>query len=97
MAREFHALGGTVVAITDGYDSPVCAYATHVLAVNTRSESRTHSPTAVTATGHLLASLAAAGYAKGAARRAQRRHALTRALSDGEVTTPADPPERTAP
>ncbi|MET9478150.1 MurR/RpiR family transcriptional regulator [Streptomyces sp. NPDC002917] len=96
LAREFHALGGTVVAITDGYDSPVCAYATHVLAVNTRSESRTHSPTAVTATGHLLASLAAAG-AKGAARRAQRRYDLTWALSDGESATPAGPPERTAP
>ncbi|WP_448321789.1 MurR/RpiR family transcriptional regulator, partial [Streptomyces sp. CO7] len=68
VAREFQALGATVIALTDSYSSPVCVHATHVLAVDTRSESPHHSPTAVTATAHVLAALATAG-AKGAARR----------------------------
>ncbi|MFD6416145.1 MurR/RpiR family transcriptional regulator [Streptomyces sp. NPDC060194] len=79
VAREFHALGATVVALTDSYASPVCAYATHTLAVDTRSESPHHSPTAVAATAHVLAALAAAG-AKGAGRRGRRRAELFRAL-----------------
>ena len=70
VAQEFHARGCTVVAVTDSPDSPVVRYADHVLLVTTRSDARTHSPTAVVATGHALATLAAAG-AKGAARRAR--------------------------
>jgi DNA-binding MurR/RpiR family transcriptional regulator len=76
VAREFHELGATVIALTDSYSSPISAYATHVLAVDTRSESPSNSPTAVTATGHILAALAAAG-AKGAGRRDRRRVELS--------------------
>ncbi|BFU43321.1 MurR/RpiR family transcriptional regulator [Krasilnikovia sp. MM14-A1004] len=72
LAGAFHARGCAVVALTDDYSSPVSEVADHVLAINTGSESATHSPTAVVSVGHILASLAAAG-AKGAARRARRR------------------------
>lgn len=80
VAREFHAMGGTIIAVTDDYASPVCEVADHVLAVNTGSDSATHSPTAVTAVCHILASLSAAG-AKGATRRAHRRHELADELN----------------
>jgi DNA-binding MurR/RpiR family transcriptional regulator len=79
VAREFRAAGATVIVLTDSYSSPICEFADHVLPVNTRSVTMTHSPTAVTAAGHILASLAAAG-AKGAARRIERRKELARAL-----------------
>ena len=79
VAKEFHQLGGTIIAVTDDYASPICEVAAHVLAVNTGSDSATHSPTAVTAVGHILASLSAAG-AKGAMRRSRRRHELSTAL-----------------
>ncbi|GAB1646370.1 MurR/RpiR family transcriptional regulator [Krasilnikovia sp. MM14-A1259] len=79
LAREFHALGCVVVALTDDYSSPIGEVADHVLPINTGSESATHSPTAVVAVGHILASLAAAG-AKGATRRAQRRGEAERRL-----------------
>jgi DNA-binding MurR/RpiR family transcriptional regulator len=79
LAREFHALGCTVIALTDAYSSPVTAFADHVLPINTGSESTMHSPTAVVAVGHILASLSAAG-AKGAARRAERRSDAARRL-----------------
>ena len=79
VAREFHELGATVIALTDSYSRPIGAFATHVLAVDTRSESHSHSPTAVTATGHILAALAAAG-AKGAGRRDRRRVELSEKL-----------------
>jgi DNA-binding MurR/RpiR family transcriptional regulator len=80
LAREFHVLGATVIALTDAYSSPITAFADHVLPINTGSESATHSPTAVVAVGHVLASLSAAG-AKGAARRAQRRAEAARSLA----------------
>lgn len=79
VAREFHAMGAAVIALTDSYTSPVCSFASHVLAVDTRSESPHHSPTAVAAAAHVLAALAAAG-AKGAARRSRRRADLFRSL-----------------
>jgi DNA-binding MurR/RpiR family transcriptional regulator len=79
VAREFHELGASVIALTDSYSSPINDFATHVLAVDTRSESHSHSPTAVTATGHILAALAAAG-AKGAGRRDRRRVEVSEAL-----------------
>ena len=79
VAERFHDRGCTVVAVTDSPDSPVCAHADHVLLVTTRSDARTHSPTAVVATGHALATLAAAG-AKGAARRARDTRAAAAAL-----------------
>lgn len=79
VAEQFRELGATVVAITDDYLSPISAFADHVLAVHTDSESAVHSPTAVAAAGHILASLAGAG-AKGAARRGQRRAAMAQAL-----------------
>lgn len=79
VAREFHALGASVIALTDSYVSPVCSFASHVLAVDTRSESPHHSPTAVAAAAHVLAALAAAG-AKGAARRSRRRAEVFRSL-----------------
>jgi DNA-binding MurR/RpiR family transcriptional regulator len=79
VAREFRAAGATVIALTDSHASPICEFAHHVLPVNTRSVTMTHSPTAVTAAGHILASLAAAG-AKGAARRIERRKELARNL-----------------
>ena len=79
LAREFHVLGSCVIALTDAYSSPITAFADHVLPINTGSESATHSPTAVVAVGHILASLSAAG-AKGAARRAQRRAEAARSL-----------------
>ncbi|MFD3337194.1 MurR/RpiR family transcriptional regulator [Streptomyces sp. NPDC058700] len=90
VAREFHALGATVIALTDSYSSPVCAHATHVLAVDTRSESPHHSPTAVAATAHVLAALATAG-AKGAARRGQRRAELFQSLRSYGAPAPCDP------
>lgn len=79
LARQFAELGATVIAVTDSEDSPVCAHATHTLRVVTRSDSPTHSPTAVTAIGHALATLTAAG-AKGAARRIQQKRALAVAM-----------------
>jgi DNA-binding MurR/RpiR family transcriptional regulator len=79
LVREFHALGATVITLTDDYASPVSRYSQHVLPINTGSESTTHSPTAVVAVGHILASLATAG-AKGASRRAERRRELSRSL-----------------
>lgn len=79
VAREFHRVGARVIALTDSYSSPVCAFADHVLPVNTGSESSTHSPTTVVAVGHVLATLSGAG-AKGAARRASRRKEMARAL-----------------
>ena len=79
VAQEFHELGSTVIALTDSYSSPISAFATHVLAVDTRSESHSHSPTAVAATGHILAALASAG-AKGAGRRDRRRVELSEKL-----------------
>jgi DNA-binding MurR/RpiR family transcriptional regulator len=79
VAREFDELGATVIALTDDYASPICEFADHVLPINTGSESGTHSPTAVAAVGHILASLAAAG-AKGATRRARRRNDVAAAL-----------------
>ena len=79
VAKEFHEMGGTIIAVTDDYDSPICEVAAHVLAVTTGSDSAMHSPTAVTAVGHILASLSAAG-AKGAMRRSRRRQELSDAL-----------------
>ena len=79
VAEQFHALGATVIAVTDRDDSPVCGYADHALRVATRSESAAHSPTAVAAVGHILASLSAAG-AKGAARRSRRRGEVAAAV-----------------
>jgi DNA-binding MurR/RpiR family transcriptional regulator len=79
LVREFQAIGCTVITLTDDYASPVSRHADHVLRVNTGSESSTHSPTAVVAVGHILASLAAAG-AKGAARRSVRRAEVARRL-----------------
>jgi DNA-binding MurR/RpiR family transcriptional regulator len=86
LAREFHTSGGTVVALTDSYTSPISQYADHVLPINTGSESATHSPTAVVAVGHILASLAGAG-AKGAGRRSRRRAEVARALHSYAETT----------
>lgn len=79
LVRGFHAIGCTVITLTDDYASPVSEYSDHVLPINTGSDSTTHSPTAVVAVGHILASLATAG-AKGAARRAQRRSEAAREL-----------------
>lgn len=88
VAQHFADLGATVIAVTDTEDSPVCAYATHALRVSTRSDTPTHSPTAVTAIGHALAAVTAAG-AKGAAKRARRKRALAASMEwyeqdDGE-------------
>ncbi|MER6333178.1 SIS domain-containing protein [Streptomyces sp. NPDC001034] len=88
VAREFHVLGASVIALTDSYTSPVCSFASHVLAVDTRSESPHHSPTAVTAAAHVLAALAAAG-AKGAARRSRRRAEVFRSLGSYGLGRPA--------
>jgi DNA-binding MurR/RpiR family transcriptional regulator len=85
--EQFHRLGVTVVLITDGGQSPVQDHADHLLQVVTRSDSASHSPAAVTAVGHTLAALSAAG-AKGAARRARNRRAVAAAMDwyeqDGE-------------
>ncbi|WP_377273550.1 MurR/RpiR family transcriptional regulator [Peterkaempfera sp. SMS 1(5)a] len=97
VAREFHEMGATVIALTDSYTSPICAHATHILAVDTRSEAPHHSPTAVTATGHVLAALAAAG-AKGAGRRERRRAELAESLecyADRPERSPGHPPAPT--
>ncbi|MFF7681006.1 MurR/RpiR family transcriptional regulator [Actinacidiphila glaucinigra] len=88
VAREFHVLGASVIALTDSYTSPVCSFASHVLAVDTRSESPHHSPTAVVAAAHVLAALAAAG-AKGAARRSRRRTEVFRSLGSYGLGRPA--------
>jgi DNA-binding MurR/RpiR family transcriptional regulator len=79
VAQHFAALGATVIAVTDTEDSPVCAHATHALRVSTRSDTPTHSPTAVTAIGHALAALTAAG-AKGAAKRGRHKRALAASM-----------------
>lgn len=82
VAREFRAASAaraTVIALTDSYTSPICEFADQVLPIETRSVTMTHSPTAVAAVSHVLASLAAAG-AKGAARRIERRKQLARAI-----------------
>ncbi|MFF4648566.1 MurR/RpiR family transcriptional regulator [Streptomyces sp. NPDC001380] len=79
-AREFHALGATVVAVTDDPDGPLAEYAAHVLAVAGPDGEPLPSPAAVTAVGHLLSVLAAAG-AKGASRRERRRAEAHRALA----------------
>lgn len=81
VAEQFHALGGTVVAITDGTNSPICAFADHIIVVNPWKQSPLdpHSPTAVAAVGHVLASLTGSG-AKGASRRAIRRDEMELAL-----------------
>jgi DNA-binding MurR/RpiR family transcriptional regulator len=79
VAQHFAALGATVVAVTDSEQSPVCAHAAHTLRVITRSDAPTHSPTAVTAIGHALAAVSAAG-AKGAAKRALRKRALAASM-----------------
>jgi DNA-binding MurR/RpiR family transcriptional regulator len=79
IAREFRGTGATVIALTDSYASPICELAHHVLLVNTRRVTMTPSPSAVTAAGHILASLAGAG-AKGAARRIERRKELARVI-----------------
>lgn len=79
VAEEFHKTGGTIIAFTDSYDSPICAFSDHVLAVNTASDSSTHSPTAVVGAAHVLSSLAGAR-AKAAARRGDRRGELIRSL-----------------
>ncbi len=72
IAEYFARIGATVVAVTDSDDSPVCPHATHILRVVTRSDTATHSPTAVTAIGHTVAALAAGG-ARHAGRRARVR------------------------
>ncbi len=79
LTEHFAARGASVVAVTDGDDSPICRFATHRLRVLTRSDSATHSPTAVTAIGHALATLATAG-AKGASRRARDNDQVAAAL-----------------
>lgn len=79
VAEQFAAQGATVVAVTDSDESPVSAYADHVLRVVTRSDTDAHSPTAVTAIGHALAALVAAG-AKGAARRSRQGQDLALAM-----------------
>jgi DNA-binding MurR/RpiR family transcriptional regulator len=79
VAQHFADVGASVIAVTDSEDSPVCAYAAHTLRVITRSDSPAHSPTAVTAIGHALAALSAAG-AKGAAKRALRKRALAASM-----------------
>ena len=61
-----------------------------MLPINTGSESATHSPTAVVAVGHVLASLSAAG-AKGATRRAQRRAEAARRLESYVDTGELEP------
>ncbi|MDQ2958953.1 MAG: SIS domain-containing protein [Actinomycetota bacterium] len=76
LAERFDELGATVIAVTDSESSPVAGAADHLLRVITRDEVAQHSPTAVTATAHALATLAAAG-AKGAARRARRSQELS--------------------
>ena len=90
IAEQFAALGATVVAVTDSADSPVCRYAAHVLQVVTRSDTPTHSPTAVTAIGHILATLTAAG-AKGATRRAEHTRALAAAMDWYETDHEPEP------
>lgn len=77
--EQFHRLGVTVVLITDSGQCPVRDHADHLLQVLTRSDSAMHSPAAVTAVGHALAALSAAG-AKGAARRARGRDAIAAAM-----------------
>jgi DNA-binding MurR/RpiR family transcriptional regulator len=79
VAQHFAELGATVIAVTDSETSPVCAHASHTLRVVTRSDAPTQSPTAVTAIGHALAALSAAG-AKGAAKRAVRKRALAASM-----------------
>lgn len=92
VAEQFKALGATVVAITDDYQSPITPFADHVLSVSTRSDATAHSPTTVAAVGHVLATLAGAG-AKGATRRAARRAEVALALhcyqGRGSETDPA--------
>jgi DNA-binding MurR/RpiR family transcriptional regulator len=79
VAHHFAELGATVIAVTDSEDSPISDCAAHTLRVVTRSDTLTHSPTAVTAIGHALAALTAAG-AKGAARRARHKQTLASAM-----------------
>lgn len=79
VAKLFAARGAVVVAVTDSDESPVCAHATHVLRVVTRSDSAAQSPTSAAAVGHALAGLVAAG-AKGAARRIEECRATAAAM-----------------
>ncbi len=79
LAREFHAAGGTVVAVTDDADGPLAAHCDVPVVVSTSSLSYADSPTAVATVVHVLATLATAG-AKGARKRLDRRSQVARAL-----------------
>ena len=94
LAQQFHERGATVIAVTDSGRSPVGAFAEHTLRVVTRSDGPAHSPTAVTAIGHALAALTAAG-AKGAARRARHHREVATAMEWYEqgAEGPAEPTE----
>jgi DNA-binding MurR/RpiR family transcriptional regulator len=78
-SRQFRDAGGTVVAVTDAPDTPICSIASVNVVVPTENTPEDDSPTALVAAIHLLTALATAS-AKGARRRLQRRAQLTRAL-----------------
>ncbi|MFT4110798.1 MurR/RpiR family transcriptional regulator [Propionicimonas sp.] len=79
VAREFHAAGGKVVAVTDDATAPIARHADEVVEVATDSESYADSPTAVAAAIHLLSTLTTAS-AKGARRRFADRDRISAAL-----------------
>jgi DNA-binding MurR/RpiR family transcriptional regulator len=80
VSQRFRAAGGTVVAVTDEPDAPICAIATESIVVSTDSVSYADSPTAIAAVIHVLSTLATAS-AKGARRRLAERDRLSRALN----------------
>lgn len=79
-SREFRDAGGTVVAVTDSPDTPICSVSAVSVVVPTENTPVDDSPTALVAAIHLLTSLATAS-AKGARRRLERREQLTRVLN----------------
>ena len=80
VAKEFTRAGGLVVAITDDRDAPIADVANVTVIVPTISESNSDSPTGVSSTVHLIATLANAS-AKGARRRIEERERLSGLLT----------------
>jgi DNA-binding MurR/RpiR family transcriptional regulator len=79
-SRQFREGGGSVVAVTDNPDAPICSIASVTVVIPTENTPEEDSPTALVAAIHLLTALATAS-AKGARRRIDKRRKLTRALN----------------
>jgi DNA-binding MurR/RpiR family transcriptional regulator len=93
LARRFADRGVGLIAVTDAADSPIAALADLTLVAHTGSESFADSPTAVVASCHALATLAAAR-AKGARRRLAKREELNADLWTEPTQPGARPNDR---